>query len=245
MRGLKRAAWAVVVLLAWGSGPVAEAQRSPGEELETGSEEEPEDGDAEDAEGGPEEGEAEDGPDAEDAFPTTLTDELAAQEAESLVDAGHAAFEGGRFEAALAHYETAFELTGEPALLLRVAAAADALRRDRIALQAYESYLRSDADPDLVPELEARVRVLRRATDRRMAAMLDWPPPPSEPEVDAGSAEPAGSGPSDGSEDGDHWWIYATTGAAVGALVVVIAVLASQEGGEITSPSRGMLGIDF
>ena len=94
----------------------------------------------------------------EDAAQTTRD-----AEARSLFEAGRTAFAAGRFEAALERFREAYELSGRPGLLFNIGSAADRLRRDAEALQAFRAYL--DAVPDAAnrAEFEARIRVLEEA----------------------------------------------------------------------------------
>jgi tetratricopeptide (TPR) repeat protein len=103
----------------------------------------------------------------------TLPSVLAAQdaplsaddlEARNLFAAGQTAFEAGRFERALEYFERAYELSHRPGLLYNVGVAADRLRNDQRALEAFEAYLASGAVEEAQrPAVEARVEALRRA----------------------------------------------------------------------------------
>jgi tetratricopeptide (TPR) repeat protein len=97
------------------------------------------------------------------AAQTMDVDDFADEEARGLHLAGTAAFEGGRFEEALAHYERAYELSGRPELLFNVGVAAERLRRDERALEAFEAYLEALPDAPNRPSVESRMEVLRSA----------------------------------------------------------------------------------
>jgi tetratricopeptide (TPR) repeat protein len=85
-------------------------------------------------------------------------------EARNLFAAGQTAFEAGRFERALEYFERAYELSHRPGLLYNVGVAADRLRNDQRALEAFEAYLASGAVEEAQrPAVEARVEALRRA----------------------------------------------------------------------------------
>ena len=97
---------------------------------------------------------------AQDAPPLSADD----LEARNLFAAGQTAFEAGRFERALEYFERAYELSHRPGLLYNVGIAADRLRNDQRALEAFEAYLASGAVEEAQrPAVEARVEALRRA----------------------------------------------------------------------------------
>ncbi len=85
------------------------------------------------------------------------------ERARSLFAAGRAAFEANDYEDALRHFRESHALSGRPALLYNIGVAADRLRRDEEALEAFERYLReAGADAPQRGDAEARARVLRR-----------------------------------------------------------------------------------
>ncbi|MCZ7677755.1 MAG: tetratricopeptide repeat protein [Sandaracinaceae bacterium] len=94
----------------------------------------------------------------------------------SLREQGRVALREGRFEDALRLFRFAVDNGGEPTLWLDVGDAADRLRADGVALEAYERYLevRPDA-PDRV-EVLARVQVLRAVLHRPRADRADFIP---------------------------------------------------------------------
>lgn len=89
--------------------------------------------------------------------------------AHGLFQAGSVAFEHGRYEDALQHFLRAYELSPRHLLLFNIASTYDRLRRDDEALATFKKYL------SLVPEVsnrravEARIRLLERAIQRRDA----------------------------------------------------------------------------
>lgn len=88
-------------------------------------------------------------------------------QARALFEAGRVAFEAASYEDALRHFRDAFELSGRTALLYNIGVAADRLRRDREALEAFERYLaEAPADSPQRPDVEVRVRVLREQLTR-------------------------------------------------------------------------------
>ena len=85
------------------------------------------------------------------------------QEARQLFNAGRIAFNDGRFDDALGYFERSYELSGRPVLLFNIGSAADRLRQNQRALDAFEAYLEAMPDASNRREVEGRIRVLRRA----------------------------------------------------------------------------------
>jgi tetratricopeptide (TPR) repeat protein len=146
---------------------------------------------------------------AEPASGSAASDERTAasldREARALFEAGREAMTQGRYESALAHFREAYDASGRPELLYNIAVAADRLRRDADALEAYRGFLASlgPGDPNRV-DIERRVEVLEgivaseaAETDRRTRrgdgahpveiAARDSSPPPQR---DATAATP-------------------------------------------------------
>jgi tetratricopeptide (TPR) repeat protein len=63
------------------------------------------------------------------------------REARFLFEAGRTAYDAGRYREALAHFQGAYDLSLRPQLLYNVGQAADRLRQDEVALDAFERYL--------------------------------------------------------------------------------------------------------
>jgi hypothetical protein len=125
---------------------------------------------------------------------STPTDDLARdQEARALFEAGRVAFDHGRFEDALGHFRRAHELSGRPQLLYNIGAAADKLRLDEVALEAFRGYLTSVPSARNRAEVEARIAVLERtvARQRELAAAAETAPRVTAPV--AGSATAGGA----------------------------------------------------
>jgi tetratricopeptide (TPR) repeat protein len=115
-------------------------------------------------------------------------DDTIDQEARALFEAGKLAFEEGRFENALGHFQRAFELSGRPRLLYNIGTAADRLRKDDVALAAFERYLAETPDAPNRSAVEARIQVLR--TQLAAADPPDAQPAP-EPEPVKARENPA------------------------------------------------------
>ena len=79
--------------------------------------------------------------------------------------AGKAAYGDARYEDALRHFKRAYELSKRPVLLFNIGQAADKLRRDREALDAFKAYLEQVPGGEGQREAESRVRVLERVLD--------------------------------------------------------------------------------
>lgn len=73
----------------------------------------------------------------------------------------------GHFESALSLFQAAAEHSNDPRVWLEVGDAADRLRRDQIALAAYERYLIVAPDASDRAEVNARVTVLRAVLANR------------------------------------------------------------------------------
>lgn len=83
------------------------------------------------------------------------------REAQALFEAGRTAFSAGRYENALETFRRAYELAPLPELMFNIATAADRLRYDAEALEAFETYLELAPDASNRLEVEGRVVALR------------------------------------------------------------------------------------
>ena len=82
------------------------------------------------------------------------------QEARMLFEAGRVAYAAGRFEDSLGYFQRAHEMSGRAVLLYNVASAADKLRRDAVALDAFRRYLEAVPTAENRAEVESRIHVL-------------------------------------------------------------------------------------
>ncbi|MBZ0118313.1 MAG: tetratricopeptide repeat protein [Sandaracinaceae bacterium] len=99
---------------------------------------------------------------------------LAQESADALRQRGRVAVREGRFEDAAELFSRAAEHTDDPSVWLEVGDMADRLRRDDVALHAYQTYLqRRPSSPDRV-EIEARVRILVSRVHDRDRLLVDW-----------------------------------------------------------------------
>lgn len=94
-------------------------------------------------------------------------EEAVSEQARALFTAGRVAFERNNYEDALRYFREAHALSNRPALLYNIGVAADRLRRDEEALEAFERYLQ-EVGPDAPQrgDAEARARVLRQQLER-------------------------------------------------------------------------------
>lgn len=82
-------------------------------------------------------------------------------EAQSLFEAGNVAFSDGRYEDALRHFRNAHELSGRPEMLFNIGTAAERMRHDAEALEAFESFLVEVPDAQHRRQIEARIVILQ------------------------------------------------------------------------------------
>lgn len=171
------------------------------------------------------------------------------QEARALFEAGRTAFRAGRFDAALKHFEGAYELSERPELLYNIGSAADRLRMDARALEAFEQYLEAVPDAPNREEVQSRIRVLTRSADGRQERGADpggeearepSPPAPS-PEEAAHAAQPADGAapmprdPTTQTDEGSggiasKWWFWTILGAVVVGAGVGVGVALAGDG---------------
>ena len=132
-------------------------------------------------------------------------------EARNLFEAGRSAFASGRYEEALGHFKRAYELSGRTLLLYNMGVAAERLRRDQEALEAFEGFL-AGAPPDGPEVVDARswVAVLRERVARQQAQSPPDAAATAPPTDDAGSNGP-GIAP----------WLLVGAGAAVLAVPII------------------------
>lgn len=149
------------------------------------------------------------------ATPASAADE----EARARFESGRLAFAAGRYADALSDFRRAYELSQRPVLLYNIGVAADRLRRDQEALEAFERYLREVEAPDNRAEVEARVVVLREQLAARAT------PAPTEPSARVGvAADPVAPVPASESNsspmgepsagEGGRLWTWVALGAA-------------------------------
>lgn len=151
-----------------------------------------------------------------------LTDEERDEQGRQLFLAGATAYEGGRYDVALANFQAAYELTNRGALLYNVALAHDRLRHDAEALTAYRTYLVEVPDNPHRVQVEARIEALERveaeraeqaaALERERQAAAEREAREAELERELAQARTEVS-----EEKKSRWWI----GLVVGAVVAI------------------------
>ena len=150
-------------------------------------------------------------------------------EARGLFEAGRAAYDAGRFERALAHFEEAYALSPRPLLLFNMGLAHDELDHHEQALEHFDRFLDADPRSPHRPQVESRIASLKRGQALTPEAVAlaheqqrtDGPPPLYK-----------------------RWYVWAGAAAAVVVVAVVVAVAAgggssgSGGGGSGASPTR-------
>jgi tetratricopeptide (TPR) repeat protein len=144
------------------------------------------------------------------------------EKARQLFSAGVAAYSEGHYENALENYRLAFELSDRPQLLFNIGIAAERLRRDQEALDAFNKYLERVPNADNRAFVEERIAVLRQAIDNAAA----------QPQVAAPAAALAPSPAPDQSDSGSvlsKWWFWGIVGVAAVAVTTTVVVVATAE----------------
>jgi hypothetical protein len=85
--------------------------------------------------------------------------------ARDLFEKGRAAWDEGRFREAWEHWHYSYRLSRRPELLYNVGQAADRLRMDREALEAFRLYLEKNPNATNRKEVENRIRILEREVE--------------------------------------------------------------------------------
>jgi tetratricopeptide (TPR) repeat protein len=99
--------------------------------------------------------------------PPSAADQSRDAEARALFQAGAIAFEAGRFEEALQHFQRSRELSGRPELWYNVGTVLDRLQRDAEALAAFRSYIEALPDAPNGAQVRARIAILERSVAER------------------------------------------------------------------------------
>lgn len=149
-------------------------------------------------------------------------------EARRLFEAGSMAYDDARYEEAVQHFRRAYELSGRSELLYNVGQAADRLRRDAEALEAFEDYLAASPNADNRRQVEVRIEVLRRQLAMAEAAR-------SAEDADQASSEPVDlrSDDSEATRNSSRRavWIGLVAGVVVAGLAVGLGVGLTRENG--------------
>ena len=113
--------------------------------------------------------------------------------ARELFEKGRAAWDEGRYREAWEHWHHSYRLSRKPELLYNVGQAADRLRMDREALEAFRLYLEKNPDAPNRKEVENRIRILEREVDGAGGGMESRPDHLSEGLGDDQIGAPAGA----------------------------------------------------
>lgn len=195
------------------------------------------------------EGNGDAGSDAAPSEPVPQHVVLDEAEARALFEAGLFAFQSSRFEDALQRFTRAFELSGRVELLFNVGLAADRLRRDAIAIDAFERFLR-DAPPSTHhSQARERLAFLRgqvAAQEATASEEEEESASSAQSDADAGEPEsapaPAAAPPLDPPEDSSaNVGAWALGGAGLGLTLVGVGLLggAIAASNAVTDPSDG------
>ncbi len=152
-------------------------------------------------------------------------------QAHALFDEGRAAFAQGRFEDALRLFRQAYRLSSRPELLYNIGSAADRLRRDREALQAFQAYLdRAPPDAASRAEVQRRIEVLQ-AEQHRVPTSAQAARAAAGHDAAATSGAPPASG-HEGNGGGllSRWWFWTIVGVVVAGGVVAGVLIATSNG---------------
>jgi tetratricopeptide (TPR) repeat protein len=167
------------------------------------------------------------------------------EEAKALFAAGRSAFEAGRYQDALGHFERCYEISQRAALLYNIGITHDRLRDDERALHFYDSYLAAVPTADNRVEVETRSAAIRSALERRKSASPATAAAPAPSEAAATVATPSESyspatdEPADRDEGGllSKWWFWTAVGVvAVGAISAGAIVVAKPQPRSTTLP---------
>jgi hypothetical protein len=193
-------------------------------------------------------------------FALTLTgtasaraDEKSDAEAKALFQAGREAFDGGRYEVALARWQDAYDLSGRTALLYNIGLAHDRLRHDGEALSAFKTYLAQIPQADNRDEVEGRIRALEAA--QREREEVATPPAVAVPTAEEAArraplerarqeARPAPR--TESREDRSvtsKWWFWTGVGLVVAGGIVAGVAVASSASDKEGAPIESRTGI--
>lgn len=171
-------------------------------------------------------------------------------EARALFDAGRVAYDDGRYGDALGHFQRSYELSSRPGLLFNIGSAAERVRNDRLALDAYRRYLAEIPDAPNRSFVEKRIRFLEEALAEGGEGE---PTAPSEGSPAAATSpgltfDTASTPPPERRDSNrgvlGRWWFWATLSAVViaGATTGIFLATRRSNSGGIEPPIPGDLG---
>jgi tetratricopeptide (TPR) repeat protein len=178
--------------------------------------------------------------------------------ARGLYQAGKAAYEAGRYEQALGYFEQAYEQSKRPRMLYNIGQAADRLRRDERALEAFREFLRVLPDDPVREEVEMRIAALERAVAERQRAEQATPAAPivtpaaaAETVAPASSADAVDSAFDERSIDSGEasqggvltkWWFWGSVGVALAGGATVLVLVLAHDDPKTKRPIAGDVG---
>lgn len=155
-------------------------------------------------------------------------------------EAGRAAYDAGDYQEALQRFQQAHDLSKKPELLYNIGLAADRLRYNRAALQAYRAYVRQL--PTAVNRIEVENRI--RALEQVIAREQPTPTAPAPPSTSKSAAVDASLSRANGDRSErpllSHWWFWAAAGGVLAAAIAGVAIATSDD--EVGKPVAGSDG---
>lgn len=177
-----------------------------------------------------------------------------------------AAYTAGNYEDALGYFNRSYQLSNRPKLLYNIGQAADRLRRDQEALDAFKEYLTQVPDAPNRFEVENRIKALEKFVENEKAAEAAPAPAapaapaaaPATPEKGAPEAQeptqqnkPASPYTSGGEKEPQaegggifsKWWFWTAAGVVVAGAAVGIAIAAGSKGEKQEEPTTTKSGV--
>jgi tetratricopeptide (TPR) repeat protein len=167
--------------------------------------------------------------------------------ARGLFQAGKSAFEAGEYDAALRYFEESFARSGRPQLKYNIGLAADRLRQDAKAVEAFRAYLREVPQAENRGEVESRIRAIDKAQserDRLAPVVAPVAVAQAQPEEDPTRSQRDDTAATDTDDPSltSQWWFWTGVAAVVvGGTIVAIAVASG--GDEREQPIGSSSGI--
>jgi tetratricopeptide (TPR) repeat protein len=146
------------------------------------------------------------------------------EKARQLFSAGVVAYSEGHYENALENYRLAFEMSDRPELLFNVGIAAERLRRDQEAFDAFTLYLERVPAAENRPFVEERLAVLRHALDQAQAQAAEPAPVQSAPDA---ALAPDTTAQNDSGGLLTKWWFWGIVGVAAVAVTTTVVIASS------------------
>jgi len=168
-------------------------------------------------------------------------DAMADEQARAHFNTGSVAFSAGRFADALDEFKKSYALSHRPVLLYNVGVAADRLRRDQEALEAFDQYLREVPQAPERAEVEARIVVLRGAVDQTNdTSTITTAAPVQVPASTAEVREPVPAATDRESHPSVGQWIVLGGSGVVAVTGGVLLGLALSDKRAVESPDDGV-----